>query len=107
MFQMKFQFLYIWNLVFDEIMLLMFLLTQVLFMCILCQSCQIFSLRNTMKMLFVCGMDVAREQYSVNHYGKHKIVFLDTCFLYLYLPPDWVVQYLGAYNNTGHTCSVR
>ena len=53
-----------------------------------------------MDMLFVHGMGVAREQYNVKHYGKHEIVLFDTCLLYLYLPPDWVGQYLGTYHNS-------
>ena len=42
--------------------------------------------------VFFCGMDVAREQYNMKNHGKHEILFLDTCLLYLYLPPDWVGQ---------------
>ena len=54
---------------------------------------------NTMNMFLVSGMDVAREKYNVKHYGKHEIVFMDTCLLYLYLPPDWVGQHFGTYQN--------
>ena len=61
-------------------------------MCILWKYCQRLSLWNTMNMLFVCGMGATREQYNVKNYGKHEIVFLDKCLLYLYLPPDWVGQ---------------
>ena len=45
-----------------------------------------------MNMLFICGMDITHEQYNVKHYGKHEIILLDTYFLYLYLPPDYLVQ---------------
>ena len=62
------------------------------------KSCQRYSLRNTMKMLFVCGMDVAREQYKVNYYCKHEIVLLDTCLFYLYLTTYWVGQYSVTYH---------
>ena len=54
-----------------------------------------------MNMLFVHGMDAAYEQYNVKYYSKHKIVFLDTCLIYPYLPPDWLGQYLGTYHNKG------
>ena len=50
-------------------------------------------------MLFGRDMYVTREQYNVKHYGKHEILLLDTCFLYIYLPPNWVGQYLGTYHN--------
>ena len=41
-----------------------------------------------MHMLFVCVTDVVRKNYNVKHYGKHEILLLGTCLLYLYLPPD-------------------
>ena len=41
-----------------------------------------------MNMLFVCDIDVARENCNVKHNGKHGILLLDTYFLYLYMPPD-------------------
>ena len=47
----------------------------------------------------VCGMDAGRAQYNVRHYGKHKILLLDTHLLYLYFSPDLVGQYLGTYHN--------
>ena len=57
-------------------------------------------------MLFFGGMGVAREQYNVKHYGKHEIVLLDICLLYLCLPPEWAGQYLGTYhNNVTHISS--
>ena len=96
--QMKFQFLYLWNVFFCEILLLMFLVTQVIFMCILQQYWQSSSIWNTIICLFVCGMDIAREQYSVKNDGKHEIILLDICLLYLYLTHDWVEQYLGIYH---------
>ena len=40
------------------------------------------------------------------HYGKHEILFLDTCFLYLYFPTDWIGQYLGTYHNNGAHISI-
>ena len=52
-----------------------------------------------MNMLLIRGMDVAHEQYNVKHDGKHEILLLDTCLLYLYFTPDWVGQYLGNYHN--------
>ena len=88
--KMKCQFLYLWNVFFGEILLLMFLVTQFLFLCIIWQYCQISSLWNTMNMMFVRGLDVAYEQYNVKHYSKHEIILLYTCLLYLYFPPDWV-----------------
>ena len=75
---------------FYEIMLLIFLVTQVIFVCLLVQYFQSSSLCNKINMLFVCGTEVASEQYNVKHYGKHDIVLLDTCYLYLYLPLGWV-----------------
>ena len=75
---------------FYETLLLIFLVTQVLLMRILWKSCQNLSLWNTMNMLFVFGMDVSHAQYSMNNYSKHEIILLDTCLLYIYLPPDWV-----------------
>ena len=73
---------------FHETLLLMFLLTQVLFVCTICQYCQIFALWDTMNMLFVRSMDVVHAQYNVKHYVKHEILLLEMCLLYLYLPPD-------------------
>ena len=51
-------------------------------------------------MLLVCGIDVAPEQWNAKHYGKNKVLLLDTCLLYLYLPPYWVGKYLNTYQNT-------
>ena len=73
-----------------EIILLMFLLTQVLLVCILWQSCHSLVLCNAFNMLLVCGIDVGCAQYNVRHYGKHEILLLSTCLLYIYLPTDWV-----------------
>ena len=84
---------------FHEILLFMFIETQLLFVCIIWQSCHISALWNTMNMLFVCDMDVSYEHYNVKHCGKHEMLLLDTCLLYLYFPPDWVGKYLGTYNN--------
>ena len=99
--QMKRQFWYLWNVVFlNEILLFMFLVAQFLFVCILFYSCQSSPLWNTLNIFFICGMDVSREQYYVKNYGKHKIIFLDTCLLYLYFTPDWVGQYLGTFHNS-------
>ena len=50
-------------------------------------------------MFFVHGKEVSRAQYSMKNFGKDKILWLDTCLLYLYLPPDWVGQYLVTYHN--------
>ena len=62
---------------------------------------------NTMNMLLVPGMGVSREQYNVKHYGKHERLLLDMCLLYLYLPPDWVGQFLVPYhNNVTHIYSM-
>ena len=92
---------------FHEIMFLMFLVTQVLLICIIWKSCQISSLHKTMDTLFFHGMDFDHEQYSVKHYDKHEIVLLKTCLLYIYFHPDWVGQYLDTYhNNVAHISSV-
>ena len=92
---------------FRGIVLLVFVVTQVIFVCILWQCYQSLLLWNKMSMLFVRGMDVSREQYNLKHYGNRKILLLETCLLYLYLNPDWVVQYLGTYhNNVTHIYSV-
>ena len=59
-----------------------------------------------MKMLFVYGMYFVSEQYNVKHYGKHDILLLEKKLLYLYLPTDWVGQYLYTYhNNVTHISS--
>ena len=92
---------------FHEILLLMFLLTQVLFMYILWKSCQISDLWNPINMLFIIIMDVVRSHYKVRHYGKHEILLLDTCLLYLYLTPNWVGKYSGIYHkNVTHISCV-
>ena len=52
-----------------------------------------------MKILLVHSVDVGREHYSVIHYGKYEVLLLDTCLLYLYVPPDWVGKYLSNYHN--------
>ena len=84
----------------------MFLLTQVLFVCILCNSGQRPALWNTMKIFSIRGMDVARENRNVKHYSKHEILLLDTCVLYICVSPDWVGQYLVTYhNNVTHISS--
>ena len=77
----------------------MFLVKQVLFVCILWHSCHILSLCNTLNMLFFRGMDINHSKYNLRHYGKQKILLLDTCLLYLYLTPEWAVQYLSTYHN--------
>ena len=87
-------------------MLLMFLVTQVIFVCVFWKSCQRSSLCNILNMLFIRGMDVGREQYNVRHYGKYEILLLDTCLLYLYLSPEWVGQYLGTYHNNARYVSI-
>ena len=105
--QIKCQCLYIQNVVFCKIMLVVFLVTQVILVCILWQSCQISALCNTIKFLFVSVMDITREQYNVKHYVKHKIVLLEAFLLCLYLPPNWLVYYLRIYhNNITHISSV-
>ena len=92
---------------FHEIMVLMFIVTQVLFVCINFQSCQSLALRNKLNMLFICGTDVSCAQYKVGHYSKHERLLLDMCLLNLYFTPDWVEQYLGTYqNNVTHISSV-
>ena len=92
---------------FHEILLLMFLVTQVLFVCIIFQYCKRLVLWNTMNMLFVCVMDVGFAKYNVIHCGKYKIVLLDACLLYLYFPPELVEQYSGNYHkNVTHISSV-
>ena len=78
-------------------MLLMFLVTQVILMCIIWQYCQRSPLWNTTNMIFICGVDVGRAQYNVRSYGKNEELLLDTCLLYIYLPPDWAGQYLRTY----------
>ena len=80
-------------------MLLIFLVTQVIFVCIFCHYCHILTLWNTINMLFIRGMEVYRAQYNMRHYSKHEILLLDTCLLYLYFPPDRVVNYLCTYHN--------
>ena len=67
---------------FHEILLLMFLVTQVIFVCILWKSCQRLELWDTISMLFIRGNDVSHAHHNVKHYGKHKILLLDTCLLY-------------------------
>ena len=74
----------------NEIILLMFLVTQVLFVCVLWQHHQILALWNTIIMLFVFGMDIGCSKYNVKRYGKHENILFSTCLLYLYLPPNWV-----------------
>ena len=54
-----------------------------------------------MHVLFIRSMDVSLKHYTVKNYGIHEIVLLDTCLLYLYLPPEWVRQYLVTYHNNG------
>ena len=83
----------------NEILLLVFLLTQFIFVCILWQYCHISELQNTMDIFLVRGMEVAHGQYNVKHYNKHEILLFDTCLLYLYLPPDWLGQHLVTYHN--------
>ena len=34
-----------------------------------------------------------------NTFCRHENVLLYTCLLYLYFPPEWVLQYLGIYHN--------
>ena len=50
-------------------------------------------------MFFVRGMDVKRAHYNMKHYGKHDILLLDACLLYLYFTPHWLGQYLVTYHN--------
>ena len=47
---------------FHETMLLVFLIAQVIFVCIFWNSYQSSSLWNIFNMLFVCGMDVSRAK---------------------------------------------
>ena len=77
----------------------MFLVTQVIFVYILCLSCKISSVWNTLNMLFVCGTNVDCAQYNVRNYGEYGILLLDMCLLYIYLNPEWLGQYLGTYHN--------
>ena len=67
----------------NEIMLLMFLVKKVIFVWIPGKSCQRLELWNTMDMLLVFGMEVTCAEYNVKNYGKHEILLLDTCLLYL------------------------
>ena len=91
---------------FHEILLLRFIVTQVIFVCILWQSCQRSALWNKMNTLFVHSMDAERAQYNMQNYDKHETLLLDMCFLYLYFPADWVGKYLGTYqNNLTHISS--
>ena len=60
--QTKCRFLYYWNILFCEIILLVILVRQVIVVCIICQYCQSLLLWNTINMLSVCGMDVSHEQ---------------------------------------------
>ena len=84
---------------FHKIILLMFLFTHFILLCILFWSCQSYSLWNTMNVLFINFMVIGCSRYNVIHYGKHENVLLDKCLLYLYFPPDWVGKYLYTYNN--------
>ena len=85
---------------------MIFLVTQVIFVCVLWQSCPILPLWNTMNMLFIHNIDVACKQYNVKNYSKHEIILLDTCLLYLYLRPYWVGQHLNNYHkNVTHISS--
>ena len=36
----------------------------------------------------------------MKHYGEHEILLSNTRLLYLYLPPNYVVQYLGTYHKS-------
>ena len=80
-------------------MVLMFIITQVILICILRQYCQRSVVWNKMSILFVHCMGIARAQYNVKNLGKHEILLFDTCLLYLYFPTDWVGKYLGNYHN--------
>ena len=52
-------------------------------------------------------MGVFLERYNMRYYNKHEILLLDTCFLYLFLYPWWIWQYLVIYhNNVTHISSV-
>ena len=50
-------------------------------------------------MLLVHGMDGGRSHYKERHYGKHNILLLNMCLLYIYLPPYMIGKYLGTYHN--------
>ena len=65
------------------IMLLVFLVTQVLFLCIFWQYCHIPALWKTMKILSVCSMYVSHARYNVKHCGRHETILLETCLVYL------------------------
>ena len=75
---------------FHEILLFMFIVSHVIFVFILCESCHISDLCNKLNTYFVLGMGIGHAQHNMRYYRKHKILFLDTCFLYLYFPPEWV-----------------
>ena len=52
-----------------------------------------------MAVLLIRCMDIGSAQYIVRNYSEHEKILLNECFLYLYLPPDWVGQYLETYHN--------
>ena len=84
---------YFWNVVFQEIVVLMFLVTKVILVCILWNYCKRLVLWKTMNMLLVSGMGVTHE-----HYNMQIIVNMKSYF-WTHVSCIFICLLIG-YNNT-------